>query len=114
MSITPNSGNLYNLPQHIQKIRQEGFPGYKICPEGDREIYSSIIYLEPFSDRNLRAFGYDMFSEPVRRKSMEQARDTNIAALSGKITLVQETGKQVQAGNLMYVSDTERVCPSRP
>lgn len=91
------------LPQHIQKIRQEGFPDYKIYPEGDRENYSSIIYLEPFSDRNLRAFGYDMFSEPVRRKAMEQARDTNIAALSGKITLVQETDKQVQAGNLMYV-----------
>jgi len=91
------------LTRHIQEIRREGFPGYKLRPEGDREVYSSIIYLEPFSDRNLRAFGYDMFSEPVRRVSMERARDTGAAALSGKVVLVQEVGKEVQAGTLMYI-----------
>ncbi|MEI7673864.1 MAG: CHASE domain-containing protein, partial [Deltaproteobacteria bacterium] len=69
----------------------------------DREVYSSIIYLEPFSGRNLRAFGYDMFSEPVRRAAMELARDKDAAALSGKIVLVQETDKEVQAGAVMYV-----------
>ena len=91
------------LAQHIQDIRAQGFPEYTVRPEGDREAYSSIIYLEPFTGRNLRAFGYDMFSEPVRRAAMEQARDTDNAALSGKVILVQETGKEVQAGSLMYV-----------
>ena len=91
------------LNQHIQKIRNEGFPEYNVKPEGDREIYSSIIYLEPFSGRNLRALGYDMFSEPVRRVAMERARDTDSAALSGKVVLVQETEKEVQPGALMYV-----------
>ena len=91
------------LPKHIADIRSEGFPDYKVRPDGERDIYSSIIYLEPFTDRNLRAFGYDMFSEPVRRKAMEQARDTDDAALSGKVVLVQETDKEVQAGTLMYI-----------
>ena len=91
------------LPQHIQEVKSEGFPEYRVKPEGDRDIYSSIIYLEPFSDRNLRALGYDMFQEPVRRKAMEQARDTDSAALSGKVVLVQETDEEVQAGTLMYV-----------
>ena len=91
------------LPRHVLKIRSEGFPEYRIRPEGTRELYSSIIYLEPFSGRNLRAFGYDMFSESVRRSAMERARDTNAAALSGKIVLVQETTTDVQAGTLMYV-----------
>ena len=91
------------LSRHIKKIRREGFPQYKLRPDGDREIYSSIIYLEPFSGRNLRAFGYDMFSEPVRRLAMERARDTDTAALSGKVVLVQETDKEVQAGTLMYI-----------
>ena len=90
------------LTRHIQGIRREGFPKYKLNPDGDREIYSSIIYLEPFSGRNMRAFGYDMFSEPVRRAAMERARDTDTAALSGKVVLVQETGAEVQAGTLMY------------
>ncbi|MEI6610424.1 MAG: CHASE domain-containing protein [Deltaproteobacteria bacterium] len=91
------------LSRHIQRIRREGFPQYKLRPDGVREIYSSIIYLEPFSGRNLRAFGYDMFSEPVRRSAMERARDTDTAALSGKVVLVQETDKEVQFGTLMYV-----------
>ena len=91
------------LVSHEQKIRSEGFPQYAVKPAGKRDIYTSIIYLEPFVDRNLRAFGYDMFSEPIRRKAMEYARDYNVASLSGKITLVQETEKDIQAGTLMYV-----------
>ena len=91
------------LQQHIQQIIKEGFPDYTVRPAGDREIYTSIIYLEPFADRNLRAFGYDMYSEPARRKAMEQARDHDAAALSGKVILVQETDIDVQAGTLMYV-----------
>jgi CHASE1-domain containing sensor protein len=53
---------------HIEGIRKTGYPDYTLRPEGEREIYSSIIFLEPFADRNLRAFGYDMYSEAVRRK----------------------------------------------
>ncbi len=91
------------LAAHVAAIRAEGFPDYAVRPAGPREVYSSIIYLEPFRDRNLRAFGYDMFSEPVRRAAMERARDSGLVALSGKVELVQETGKEVQAGTLMYV-----------
>jgi signal transduction histidine kinase len=91
------------LTQHIQSFRKNGFPDYNVIPVGDREIYTSIIYLEPFSGRNLRAFGYDMFSEPIRRKAMEISRDSDYAMLSGKVILVQETNEDIQAGALMYV-----------
>ncbi len=87
---------------HEQRIRREGFPGYQIRPPGTRTSYSSIIYLEPFDWRNQRAFGYDMFSEPVRNIAMSRARDSGKSAISGKVTLVQETEKDVQAGFLMY------------
>lgn len=88
---------------HVQAIRAQGFPAYDIAPEGVRDPYSAIVYLEPFSGRNLRAFGYDMFSEPVRRQAMEQARDSGQPAVSGKVTLVQENGLDVQSGFLMYL-----------
>lgn len=95
------------LEEHIRFFRKNGFPDYTVYPEGKREIYSSIIYLEPFSGRNLAAFGYDMFSEPVRKKAMQMAVDSNYARLSGKVTLVQESarkkGEVPQAGVLMYV-----------
>ncbi len=91
------------LARHVQSVRAEGFPDYSVRPAGAREQYSAIIYIEPFADRNLRAFGYDMLSEPVRRAALERARDENAPALSGKVTLVQETDRDVQAGTLLFV-----------
>jgi len=91
------------LQHHIQTIRHEGYPDYMVKPPGDRDIYTPVVYLEPFTSRNLRAFGYDMYSEPVRRKAMEHARDFDLATLSAKVILVQETDKDLQAGTLMYV-----------
>lgn len=92
-----------DLEIHIRKLRAEGFPEYRVFPEGNREIYTSIVFLEPFDKRNQRAFGFDMFSEPVRRQAMILARDTGAAALSGKVTLVQEGEGKIQAGALMYL-----------
>ena len=106
------------LQQHIQHIRSENkqdtiIGKYNIRPIGEREIYTSIIYLEPFDFRNRRAFGYDMFSEPVRRKAMEQSRDYNIASLTGKVLLVQETDEDLQAGTLMYVPVYKKSEPTK-
>ncbi|MBT1076658.1 CHASE domain-containing protein [Geobacter grbiciae] len=91
------------LQSHIESVRKEGFPDYAIWPDREQEIHTSIIYLEPFSGRNLRAFGYDMFSEQVRHAAMVRARDTGTVALSGKVRLVQETGEREQAGVLSYL-----------
>jgi len=91
------------LSEHARTVRDEGFPDYRVWPQGERPVYTSIVFLEPFAGRNLRAFGYDMFSEPVRRAAMERARDQDLAALSDKVRLVQETETDIQAGTLMYV-----------
>lgn len=88
---------------HIEAIRKEGFPNYTLFPEGKRDLYTAIVYLEPAEGRNLRAFGYDMYSEPVRRAAMERARDLNQSAMSGKVRLVQEGNQGVQAGFLIYL-----------
>ncbi|MCQ8183538.1 CHASE domain-containing protein [Methylomonas sp. SURF-1] len=90
------------LQGHITQIRAQGFPDYALSPDTPRPNYTSIVYLEPFSGRNLRAFGFDMFSEPVRRTAMELARDTGELAYSGKVTLVQETKADAQPGMLAY------------
>ena len=88
---------------HIEKIRSKGFPEYLIKPEGTRGFYTAIIYLEPFDWRNKRAFGYDMWSNEIRRIAMTYARDEGVAATSGVITLVQETKEDVQRGFLTYL-----------
>jgi PAS domain S-box-containing protein len=98
LKITPE-----DKEEHIRQIQAEGFPDYKIKPEGEREEYTSIIYLEPFEIRNQQAFGYDMFSQVVRREAMEKARDTGETAITGRVTLVQEIDENVQSGFLVYL-----------
>lgn len=71
-----------------------------IHPDG---YYRYIFYLEPVNERNKQAYGYDMFSEPIRREAIERSRDRDSPALSGKVTLVQEITEEKQAGFLLYL-----------
>ena len=91
------------LAEHERRVRAEGFPDYRVSPRGARDEYSSIVFLEPFDWRNQRAFGYDMFSEPVRHEAMARARSLGVPALTGKVRLVQETSTDVQFGVLLYL-----------
>jgi PAS domain S-box-containing protein len=91
------------LAAHEARVRAEGFPDYQVRPGQPRQTWTAISHIEPFAGRNLRAFGYDMYSEPVRRAAMEAARDSGRAALSGKVVLVQEGADGTQSGFLMYL-----------
>jgi signal transduction histidine kinase len=93
-------GDFAGLRETMQK---QGVPNFEIYPGGPREQYHAILFLEPQDERNRRAIGYDMFTEPTRRAAMELARDSGNAAASGKVSLVQELDEQKQAGFLIYV-----------
>jgi diguanylate cyclase (GGDEF)-like protein len=86
------------LAAHIAAVRAEGFPDYAVMPPGQRGAHAPVVYLEPFVGRNLQAFGYDGLSEPVRRAAFEQARDSGLPTMTGKLLLKQETADPVQAG----------------
>lgn len=94
-------------PSDLERFQAEiraSYPDFALKPPGPRELYTAIVYLEPFSGRNLRAFGFDMFSEPVRHAAMQIARDTGRASISGPVRLVQETTEKPQVGFLMYAA----------
>ncbi|MDD2463751.1 MAG: CHASE domain-containing protein [Desulfobulbus sp.] len=91
------------VPPLVANIRNEGFPDFEVHPSGQRPVYTSIIWLEPFNKANQRAFGYDMYSEPVRRAAMDVARDTGNTSITDKVILVQEMEVNKQNGILMYV-----------
>lgn len=89
-------------PSFQEKMEKEGALSYDIFPAGNRAEYVPVAYLEPSDERNRRAIGYDMFSETVRREAIMAAADTGMPALSGKVTLVQET-ENAQSGVLLYL-----------
>lgn len=61
-----------------ESLRKQGFVEFAIKPAGKRDLYTSIIYTETFTGRNLAAFGFDMFSEPTRRAAMSRAVETGL------------------------------------
>ncbi len=91
------------LAAYVARVREEGFPEYAVTPAGDRPLYFPVYLLEPFDPRNQRAFGFDMFSEPVRREAMQAAAESGEARATGKVVLMQEDGEDQQAGFLIYM-----------
>jgi len=87
----------------VERARADGLPSFHIWPEGPRQEYHAILYLEPRDARNEAALGFDMFTEPQRRAAMERAWLSGEPALSGRVLLKQEIDEDKQAGFLLYV-----------
>ena len=85
------------------RLRRDYRRPIELRPEGRRETYSAILFIEPQNPRNATALGFDMYSEEVRRAAMMNARDNASATMSGVVRLVQEIDADVQPGFLIYV-----------
>ena len=96
-AIYASPGQLADL-QRLMRASGEGL--FTVHPRGPREHYGAIFYLEPQTQDNAAAIGYDMYSEPVRHEAMQAALETGEARLSGEVHLVQDSGKPVAAVQL--------------
>ncbi|GAA0849281.1 hypothetical protein GCM10009113_28620 [Marinobacter szutsaonensis] len=90
------------MADHIASVRAEGVHNYLVTPLGTGPYYYPMVYLEPGTERNRRALGYDAFSDPRHRQAMEQARDEAVPTVTPKVVLVQEEVAEDQASFLMY------------
>ncbi len=86
----------------VETQRQGGLPDFQIkecdanrhlVPADQREAYYPVLYVEPLK-RNEKMIGFDLGSEPLRQDTLERARDTGGAAVSGRIQLMQEDKNQ--------------------
>ena len=87
---------------YIRRMRAQGPAEYDIWPQGKRDAYVPVNYIEPLSLRNQRVLGFDTYSEPVRRAAINHARDTGKASISGKVHLAQDD-EESTAGFVMFV-----------
>lgn len=79
-----------------------GYGRLEIRPRGIRPHYGPILYLEPRTQVNADAVGFDMYAEALRHRAMADAADTGHPRLTGPVGLVQD-GNQPQVGMLIYV-----------
>lgn len=81
-----------NLGAFIKETRQDGAPDFHVHPESDNGQYFIIKYLEPV-DLNAPALGLNIAYDEGRLEAAMTARDTGEAAITGRITLVQDNRK---------------------
>jgi len=93
--------------KHVAEMHDRGVREYRIKPDGERPEYVPIALIEPYSGSNLNAVGYDVSSNPVTKSALLQARDSGEMALSGKVKLIQDAGKDIPAA-VMYVPIYDR------
>ncbi|MBL0698909.1 CHASE domain-containing protein [Comamonas sp. JC664] len=93
-----------DLARHTAEIRATGLPGYHVWPEGLRDAYSAIVFLEPFTPHNQPALGFDMLTEPRRRAAMLRALEMGLPSATGKVQLLQDWEDSLgREGFLLYV-----------
>lgn len=88
---------------HINAVRQSGMMSYDIYPQGVRDKYTSNLYIEPVTKKNMRALGFDMYADNTRREAMEQAVNTGKASITEKVFLKQDGSDSTINGLLMYL-----------
>ncbi|WP_245978776.1 CHASE domain-containing protein [Aurantiacibacter xanthus] len=71
-------------------------------PDGSQPFAVPVTYLHPQNDRALRALGYDMYSEPLRRSAMIEAAVSASPTASDAVVLQQEGGGDAP-GFLIYM-----------
>lgn len=80
------------LPAFLARERADAAPDFSVRTSGDAPDLFVIKLIEPLQN-NRAAWGYDVGSEPVRRAAAQQAVDTGLPTLTGRITLVQDGKK---------------------
>ena len=54
-----------------------------VRPEGPRGVYYPVLLMDPRSNSNASAVGFDLASDPEQQAAMDLARDGNAAAITG-------------------------------
>jgi PAS domain S-box-containing protein len=83
-------------------VRAETQADFRIWPEGTRALHVPIAYIEPFSGENVKALGYDMYSESNRKSALDAALRANAAAMTAPIRLVFDELESGKTGVVVY------------
>ena len=88
---------------HEAAMRRLGSVAYAIHPESQNEVMAPVIQREPYIAPNRAPLGLDLWDDPVRRLAMEKARDSGMAAITGKVQLAIDAPIQKAPSFIMYL-----------
>jgi CHASE1-domain containing sensor protein len=102
MVFTPHlSGQ--QMAAHVTARRAMGERDYNIVPPGERDSAAPVTYVAPATPLNRKALGQDLYTGPVRREAMLQARDSGTIAITPKVRLLMDDAGP-QPGFAMFLA----------
>lgn len=92
-----------DIDRHIALIRAQDMQDRGLLPEEKSSSHSTVRYIEPQDERNRRVLGDDLLTDPARWEAALKARDTGLAIMTGKTSLVQDTNGRNAWGTLIFM-----------
>ena len=74
----------------------------QIRPAGSRAAYAPVEVLQPMDQRNRRAIGFDLLSEPIRRQALIEAARSDDPVLTARLELTQNGQGDAAPGAILY------------
>lgn len=90
------------LQKHTNRFKNEFSNDYNVFPNVEMDEFTPIIFIEPLNDRNLKAIGFNISSNAIMKKAIEESRDLNTAVLTNKVILIQEGTNNGMPGIVIY------------
>lgn len=92
-----------DISAHSTSMRASGIPEYSVFPNGERDEYAPVAYLQPSIEFNRTLLGFDMYTDAIRHATMDRAASTGGAALTSRVVLgAGLTGLEVPGAILYY------------
>ena len=85
-------------------MRSQGAGTYQVYPPlaGSQPYAVPVTYLQPDTERNRRALGFDMYSDATRRAAMQEA-ERNARPTASENVVLQQEGEGEAPGFLVYM-----------
>lgn len=93
----------HNVADFLAQKQREGFDSLRIFPPSLLNEGYVISYIEPFSEQNKKAVGFNMSTEPVRTQAILEAFKRKKPTFSAKIELIQGDTPEEKADFVVYI-----------
>ena len=86
----------------VADAQRDGLGWFRLWPAADRELMVANRFVAPLDRANMRALGYDMYQDGVRRAAMDAARDSGRSAITAKVILKIDDGQAAEPAFIAY------------
>ena len=93
-----------DIPAFNSFMAEQGQSGVAVfpLPQGSERIAIPVTFLQPDTERNRRALGFNLYSDPLRRTAMEEAEENFRPTATDMVVLLQE-GEGDAPGFLIFM-----------